>query len=147
MKALKLSSILLFSLIFIGFTGCKDDEQKCNTNAVTGSQDDIVGEWKQVKGKTVFYNPRIIEYTCNNIIYKFKSDGSLNILSDVENPIGYNSGDHLYEFSQNNLYGNPDENFTLKIDNTNWACSISGSNMVLDDSPVDGPILYFIRIK
>jgi hypothetical protein len=54
-------------LLFMG-TGCKEDEQKCNTNAVTGSQDDIVGEWKQVKGKTVFYNPRIIEYTCNNII-------------------------------------------------------------------------------
>jgi hypothetical protein len=133
-------------LLFMG-TGCKEDEQKCNTNAVTGSQDDIVGEWKQVKGKTVFSNPQIIEYTCNNIIYKFKSDGSLNILSDVENPIGYNSGDHIYEFSQNNLYGIPDENFTLKIDNTNWACSISGSNMVLDDSPLDGPILYFIRIK
>lgn len=143
----KIFNLLSFVLILLIVTGCKEDEQKSTTDAEIDSQNDIVGEWKQVKGKTVFYNPQIIDYTCNNIIYKFKSDGSLNIFSDVDNPIGYNSGDHLYEFSQNNLYGIPDENFTLKIDNRYWACSISGSNMVLDDSPVDGPILYFIRIK
>lgn len=137
-------SILL--LLFVG-TGCKENEQKCTTVAVEGPEDDVVGKWKQVKGKTVFDKSQIVDYSCNNIIYNFKSDGSLSINSDIDNPIGYNSGEYIYEFSQHSLYENIDENYTLKIDNSNWACSISGSNMVLNNAPLDGPILYFVRIK
>jgi len=133
-------------LLFVG-AGCNENEQKCTTIAVEGPENNVIGKWKQVKGKTVFDKPQIVDYSCNNIIYNFKSDGSLSIYSDIDNPIGYNSGEYIYEFSLYSLYENIDENYTLKIENSSWACGISGSNMVLNNTPLDGPILYFVRIQ
>lgn len=147
MKTLFLRLVMSILLLFFIGAGCKENEQECPPVAVEGPEDDVVGKWKQIKGETVFYQSQIVDYSFNNIVYNFKSDGTLSINSDIDNPIGYNTGEYVYEFSQHSLYGNIDEKYTLKIDKKNWACSITGSNLVLNNAYLDGPILYFVRIK
>lgn len=139
-------SIFFLLLLFVG-AGCKENDDKCNTVAVKGAEDSVIGKWKQVKGESVFRNPLIVDYSCNEIIYHFKSDGTLTITSDIDNPIGYNSGNYTYVFSLNSMYENMEENHTLKIGDSSWGCSISESSMILNDAPLDGPILNFIRIE
>ena len=143
-----LSKTIIAVLFLSMLMSChKNNENNCLPVIVNGSQTDIRGDWKQVKGQTVFYNPKTIDYSCNNIVYHFKTNDSLIIDSDVTSPIGYESGIYNYQFTLESLYNDPKEKFTLKIGNINWSCGISGSDLIINSAPVDGPILYLVRIK
>jgi hypothetical protein len=133
--------------MFMGISCHKSTVKNCQPVSINGSQTDIKGDWKQVQGKTVFFNPKTIDYSCDNIIYHFRMNDSLIIESDVISPIGYESGNYGYQFTLGSLYNDPAKKYTLKIGNSNWACGISGGDLVLDSSPLDGPILYLVRIK
>ncbi|MBK7480595.1 MAG: hypothetical protein IPI69_13350 [Bacteroidales bacterium] len=137
--------VLLGLIIMPG--GCKTDEQGCHVKTIKGPENDITGKWKLIKGQTVFYNPQTIDYSCDNIIYHFESDGRLKIDSDIDDIIGFDSGEYTYEFSMSVLYENIEEKFTLKINDIHLPCNISRSDLIIDDSPLDGPILHLVRIK
>lgn len=113
----------------------------CPVVAVSGPDDDITGKWKLVKGQTVFYEPRTEDYSCSNIVYHFQQDGIVTISSDKED---YSPDSSAYEFEQISLYTH---DFTLKIGNIEYGCSISEGKMILDNSQLDGPIRYFVRIQ
>lgn len=136
----------LYSLVLLGFlcshcSEAEDPDMACPIVAVIGADDDIVGKWKLVKGQTVFYEPRTEDYSCSDIVYHFQQDGILTISSVKED---YSPDPSAYEFDQISLYAHE---FTLKIGNRKYGCSISEGRMILDGSPLDGPIRYFVRIQ
>jgi hypothetical protein len=72
MKKLLLVFILVISL------SCKKNEVvdinmdlKCPTVARVGSNTQVVGKWKLLKGSTVFYDTKTVDYSCNEVIYDF----------------------------------------------------------------------------
>jgi len=142
-----MSLILVLLGIIILSGGCKTDELGCPVSAINGPENDITGKWKLTKGQTVFYNPQTIDYSCNNIIYHFQSDGRLKIDSDRDDIIGLDSGEYKYEYSMSVLYENIKENSTLKINDIQMPCSISRHDLIINDSPLDGPILHLVRVQ
>jgi hypothetical protein len=143
MKLLIIFLLLLPLCMAILGAGCEKDEQECSTVAVNGNKDDIAGKWKLIKGEEVYYNPRTVNYSCNNVIYHFQSDDILIITSDIGDIIGFEHGQYSYEFS---LTENK-ENYTLKIGHLQGGCVISSTNLNINYSSLDGPILNFVRIQ
>ncbi|MCL6260907.1 hypothetical protein M3O96_17520 [Aquiflexum sp. TKW24L] len=135
-------------LLFPFFGGCQeredpDGELKCQVDAVTGPEDDVVGKWKMVWERGAFFNRDTIDYSCNNIIYHFRPDGFLEVRSDVEEA-GLPQGDYNYELTMSPLYEHMG-GYTLRISNTSWICYIKKTSMTLDIRPLDGPVTHFIR--
>lgn len=146
MKKLPLVFILVISL------SCKKNEVvdinmdlRCPTVARVGSNTQVVGKWKLLKGSTVFYDTKTVDYSCNEVIYDFRSNGIVIITSDIQELIGSNPGEHSYEFTPKPLFegGN---NFTIKINSNAVSCRISEGLMTLDNSALDGPILHLARM-
>lgn len=131
------TNLLTLGLIAIISTSC--------SKAYNDPEMVIIGEWKLIEGETVFKEHRSFDYSDNKIIYYFHSDGVLTVTSDIEGHLGHASGQYTYNFSQSQLYENIDERFTLTIGSTSSPCSISAERMVLNDAPVDGPILHFVK--
>lgn len=128
-----------FGLVLILFSGtCCTDEMD--------PEEALIGRWKLVRGETVFYEPRTVDYSSNDIVYHFHPNGSLTISSDLEDLIAYPDGQYVYEFNPKPVHTGSDLKYSLKIDGVNWPCDISGRNMILDDSPLDGPILSFVKL-
>ena len=146
---------LIFRLVIvflIGVWGCSknsepDDEgQRCQVKAKDGQDDDIIGEWKLVKGQTVFHEPKTIDYSCDNIIYKFQENGTLVVSSDTETLIDLETGQYSYQLRHEPLESSNEE-FTLQIEESFIGSEISADTMILNHSYLDGPILHFVRIK
>lgn len=134
------------------FSACKKDDHldealRCPVEAVNGANDNITGKWKLVKAKAVFRDPRTEDYSCNDIVYDFRADGMLVISGTTKNPIGYDEGQYAYEFSIGKLYQEAEEDYTLKIGNTSLACNIEENQLVINESPLDGPILHLVRVE
>lgn len=125
--------VAILFILTIGYYGCSDDYESTN----------VVGKWKLEKAETVFYNPQLYNYSQNNIIYEFKSNGILIISSDIDDYIGDMPGEYTYDSVSAK---NENEPNTLIFNDSSWWYSISEKEMILDNSPLDGPILYFVRI-
>lgn len=106
----------------------------------------LTGRWKLVRGQTFFLEPRTVDYSSNEIVYHFHKDGDLTISSDLEDPIGYPEGQYFYEFRPFPAFDGHNLEYTLQIGGASWACAISRNRMTLDNSPLDGPILTFVKI-
>lgn len=138
----------MISLIFliVLFSSCEENangqEYECPIKSVDGSVESILGKWKLAKTQIPFVSTEINDYSCNNIVYSFKSINVLTIDSDLENYIGgESSGEYTYEFSINNQIP------VLKVNNVNHRCAITKNSMVWNDSYLDGPVLEFVRIE
>ena len=87
----------------------------CQVVPVAGANDDITGKWKLVKGRTLFYEPRTEDFSCNDIVYHFQADGKLTISRDIEDLMGFSAGQHTYEFEHQPLFVEYSElGYTLK---------------------------------
>lgn len=92
----------------------------CSVVARKGLNTEITGKWKLLKVSTVFYNPQTIDYSCDDVVYHFRSNETLTISSDIHknliivDPI-------KYSLSLSPLYENM-EGFTLKINGSTVAC-------------------------
>ena len=141
--------IMLAILACVNCSEAENPEMACAVNSISGPEDDVIGKWKLVKEHTVFSRegPMITDHTCNNIVYHFQMGNILTISSDIEDYSGIPLGQHDYELKQQPLFKHLDHDHTLQIESAKYACSISKSTMILDSSPVDGPILHFIRIQ
>lgn len=132
MKTIKV--FLLSTFFLIGVVGCKKDKTP-----------DIVGKWKLEKVKTVFYEPKEYDYSENNIIYLFRANRTLKVTSDVDENMAHNPGEYSYRVEKSSVYKETD---VIVINNGPEAiCSISGNNLIIDDSPRDGYIYSFTRVK
>lgn len=119
----------------------------CPVVPVAGADDDITGKWKLVMGRTVFYEPHAEDYSCNDIVYHFQADGRLTVSANIEDAMGVSSGQYEYELKRQPLFENFNRDYTLTIGNEKDACSIFEGSMILDNSPLDGPVLHLIRIQ
>jgi hypothetical protein len=143
-----LTAFFAFSIIILG---CKKTDfvkldLTCPITARKGDDSEVIGKWKLVKGETVFMSKSTEDYSCNEIIYHFRSDGSLIITANIDKFIGNTSGTYQYKFTDSQLYEGMSQTKTLQINLRSLACGISGGIMKLDDSPLDGPILYLVRL-
>lgn len=141
----------LVTVFLISMWGCSknndlDDGQRCKVEVKIGQDDEIIGDWKLIKGQTVFNEPKTVDYSCENVIYKFEEDGSLVISSNTEDLIDLGTGEYLYQLRFEPLEASNEE-FTLKIGEAEMGCEISADAMILNSSYLDGPILHFARIR
>lgn len=125
MKTNRSFKLILLLFLLIGMGSCKDKEERPA----------LIGKWRLEKVQTVFYDPQVYDYSGDNIIYEFKRDGKLIVSSDIEDYQGLGTGEYPYKVSSN----------ILTIGNSDCEYSISGSELTLDDSPLDGPISHFTR--
>lgn len=152
MPVLMKKNLIFQSLILclIGLSGCEKtnetgDGQRCRIEAKQGLDDDIVGTWKLVKGQTVFYEPKTIDYSCDNVIYEFQEGGALVISSNTSELIGLEAGNYTYELLNEPFLES--EEFTLRLGGLTQGCEISTDAMTLNNAPIDGPILNLVRIR
>lgn len=132
----------ILTLLLIGFLvlGCSSDDAISNQ---------IVGSWKLLEAK--FYGLEggsssggSIDYSDENIIYNFKSDGYL-IVSGGNNA-GYANGEYEYFFEEDHFGGDTAPKVLMvKINNSRWTYDLTDGKMTLGQSYVDGPNLIFER--
>jgi hypothetical protein len=146
MKSIKNKTILFLFLILFLHSCSSDkndnglDEFECSCEQKTDVDlSDLIGKWKLRKVQTVFLNPRVYDYSSNDIIYDFRPDGVLIVSSDIGEFVGGNAGEFSYSLSQSA--------FSLQIDQTSKACCLSDINLKLDGSSLDGPILCLVKVQ
>ena len=133
---------LILILVIIILSSCSKDDKS--------SSIPIVGEWKLMETRILDFsgNPTI-DYSSENIIYSFQSNGKL-LVTGSQN-IGYPNGEYEYLFGEDYLSGAPSSEeskiFLVKIDNLKWIYNLSNGKMILGQSYVDGPDLYFEENK
>lgn len=132
---MKKAIILLW--ILSAAIGCSKDNDIENNK--------IVGEWKLEEAQIYgFEGGRSIDYSRENIIYNFRSDGIL-VITGGENA-GYPNGEYEYALVKEPLGGPDDpEVLFLKIENSEWTYQNINGKMKLGMSYVDGPDLIFER--
>src|SRR5690625_4871784 len=144
--------LLITVLVLAG--GCEkkeinENELQCPVTAKEGSDDDIIGKWKLLEANIIKLAEeiRMEDYSCDDIIYYFREDGSL-LISGVEDgmPVRQN-GEYSFELKDSVLYKHMNYDHTLKIDSQKIACDMEDNALILDASPLDGNTLYFVRIE
>lgn len=125
-------------------TGCEGDK-----NDLQPDDFEINGSWRLVKSVISFSpnSPSEYDYSQYDIIYEFRPDGTLSVSNNdvpdnllVDAYFEFESGVYSYEFVDS-----VNEKI-LKIDNYIWWYQISKQKLTLDCSPLDGPILYFVKL-
>lgn len=121
---------------------------KCDIEPINGSDKDIIGKWRKVKSEYTFTPTKTdpIDYSCDNIIYHFKSDSEVEITSDISTE-GRVPGSYSYRIITEPPWVWMTEHRTLKIGDSSWAYSIKDNWMILSQAPVDGMIDHFIRVE
>lgn len=126
------------TLLIIGFliSSCSNDDDISNQ---------IIGNWKLTKTVCCYFEGgRTTDYSNENIIYNFKSNGIL-VVSGRDN-VGYTNGEYEYFFGKDHLGGNTDPKVLLvKINNSKWTYGLTNGKMTLGRSYIDGPNLIFER--
>ena len=128
-------------------TDCNDADAFFD-DANTNNQDiPLIGSWELIRVE--YFNEtfglRVFDHCDDNITYTFESNGVLTVASNP-NLVRF-AGMYKYEFgkfSPSCLEGDPKE-LLVKIDGQKWLYFLNNGIMVLDQSDVDGPILYFKR--
>jgi hypothetical protein len=146
-------SLAIFLLV-LTLTACKKDDNnmeeslRCPVAAVDGVDDSVLGKWRLVKARIVFRDPRTEDYSCEGILYDFRADGTLTVSggSSVDAP-GYEEGQYTYTFTAGKLFEHLEEAYTLSINDSKFASGINDNRLVLNASPLDGPILYLVRVQ
>lgn len=152
----RLRYILVGALCAVMFQTCKKTgpseevvtTYRCSVNSVAGDQDGVVGKWKLLSYRTVFYNPDTTDHSCDDIIYEFKPDGRLTVTTTVDEPRGYAAGDYTFELKANVAPEDGNKYYTLQIgEHSQWPATIGPREMILSQAYLDGPVLHFARIE
>ncbi len=124
------------------------DAYRCFVVSIAGQQGEILGKWKLVSYRTVFYNPDTTDYSCDHIIYEFEHGGGLTVTSTVDEPHGYATGNYSFELKANIAAEDGNGYYTLRIgEHSQWPATIKPREMILSQAYLDGPVLHFVRIE
>ena len=132
-------------------TNNSDDE---DTPCENSPHECILGEWKLLNVTNLFTptGPRTYDFTKNNIIYDFKTNGVLEIsgdLKDIDMYQGLDPGKLSYsivtEEEAIEHAGLP--TFRLKISTVYFTYSISSKKLIIDGRALDGPIINLVRVN
>ena len=165
-----MKNIIIIALLSFAFYGCSKDnaneEKPEQANEIEFEQADIsdfenisrsddpensiVGKWKLVIYRTSGFggNRQTIDCSQDNIIYEFKTGGTLIISSDTDEPDGIVlEGEYSYKFEESSYNADiSGDELDLIIHHTNYhpfMYSISNNLMILDLAPLDGDTYYF----
>ena len=137
-----MNKLPILILTIITLLGCSKEDESSNNQ--------IIGEWKLVEAQfNGFEGQKYIDYSSEEIIYHFQSNGILKVTGGkVE--VGYKNGEYEYFFGKEYLSGAPTENETktlLVIINSNkWTYNFTNGEMKLGQSYIDGADLMFIQV-
>ncbi len=136
---------LLFGLTMIKcISNDKIQQQPCKIAKVKGLAGDIMGDWKLVKRDRLFISPGEIDYSCDDIMFSFKTDSSYTISSNI--PAFLESGEADIEYQLQSI----DQSktiFKLTTRSIEWRCTISEYDMIWENTILDGGRRIFIRVK
>jgi hypothetical protein len=109
-------------------------------NIVHDESSSILGKWKLLK--TIHpMSGQCSDYSQYNIVYEFKANNILTV-SGEDDIFGID--EHTYSI----IEPNEQNSFrTLKINNSYFWHRSSTKELMIDDSPLDGGIFYFTKIK
>ena len=106
----------------------------------------IIGKWKLMK--VLVYTDialKVDDYSKDNIIYEFKSNGILTISGVPKDNGGYRAGDHTYSVVPNPYFG---ASYRLIIDTFFiYGCKIANNELWFDILPLDGPAYFLNKIE
>ena len=128
--------ILIFAIGIL--LSCSNDDDSMNNQ--------IIGEWKLIEAQIFnFGGQNLIDYTNENIIYDFQSNGILQVTGGDN--VGYTSGEYEYFFGEDYLGGGTSDPKVLlvKINESKWTYNLTNGKMTLGTSYVDGPDLILER--
>lgn len=145
MKTLYHFRTLLVLLLLSGVYACSDNECKSflfiEDKAWDFNHDEdssIIGVWKlQYIESSAFKCVEAISCDEENNTYEFTSEGKL-IMSYSRTP--EYGGEYTYEYGDRKLAYSPDGRLSIYV-------TLSKDKLILNDAALDGPILYFTRIK
>ena len=124
------------------------DVYRCSVTSIAGQQNDILGKWKLVSYRTVFFNPDTTDYSCDHIIYEFKRDGRLTITSDIDEPRGYTAGDYPFELETGTAIEDGTMSYSLAVgEHSQWPAMIKPRELILSQAYLDGPVMHFLRVE
>jgi hypothetical protein len=149
------SLLLVISFcVAIFVVGCAKKDN-CSIEPVVGALDDITGTWKQIRAEQVIGGPSAIveDYSCYKILYSFNKNNVLKVVSDLNDYLGFDVGEHPFNFTKS-----PDGQIyhQLLINAVEHSCSISDESILtIGLEPKPGPLdlpststtLYFIRTR
>lgn len=134
-----MKKIILLLLVGFLLVNCSDNDE--DTNSIVTP---VEGTWKLMEAR--FYgleggssSEDSIDYSDQNIIYSFNSDGTLEV-SGGDNA-GYTNGIYNYEYGENQLgfVNTP----IVAVQESVWYFSYENDEMILSKVHVDGPELVF----
>lgn len=149
MQNTRLYGLLLIMLVCVHCSEPEKPDMACPVAAVNGTDHNVVGKWALVKEHNLFTSEsaKLTDHSCNNTVYHFREDGILIISSDREKQRDILFQEYAYEFKLQAAYEGFELGYTVKIEQLKYGCGISEDRMTLDSSPLDGPILYFVRVQ
>lgn len=120
--------------------GCSDNNE--SNNIVVG---EIVGQWKLIYVHERSWDSYISDTSAKNIVYNFKSNGTLVVIS--EQPAPHKEGQHNYSFAEETIIigGESFESFVVKIGDEKWLYSSSEEQMSISQLDNEGGTLTFVR--
>lgn len=104
-KSFRRIALLAFLCTIVGlsFSQCKRETTapegntfKCPIKAVIGNENDILGRWKLMEVSAMSRS----DYSCNEIIYDFRQDGSLFVGSNLANYAAQPPGSYFYQLEK-----------------------------------------------
>ena len=110
----------------------------------------ILGKWKLMIIRDNPFNPKCLDYCQYNIVFEFKTNNVVTISGNTELPNLFfiEDGDNLYSFVEFDWFDNASDKRRLSIGKASYYWyKINSEELVFDSSPVDGSMLYFIKIK
>jgi len=135
--------VLTMTCFFCSCTKKQNDE--CNGT--------IEGKWKLVKITVPFTptGPKSYDYSKHDIVYEFDTNGILTVSVET-GQIDWYGGHEKGEYS----YSIIDESeakeavganaFVLKIGTLYYSYNVNDKELIIDSSPLDGFVYYFIKI-
>ena len=128
-----------------------------NKDCITGeldsiiSADQIIGQWKLIREKNPWGDANSYDYSNDNIVYNFQSNGNLVVTGNENNKGYYKNGEHNYVFEEdylsNSYNPNKPKKWLVKIDSFEWTHKSQNNLMEIGQSYVDGNDYCFERIN
>jgi len=142
---MKLLKFLLSMMIVLSCFSCQNSSDE---EGVAGDIDfSIIGKWKLVKSEHP-WGGQTIDYSKHSIVYEFRKDNILKVSGEPADIGRFYCGE-TGESSYSIIEPNKENSFrTLKIGNNGYCWhKVSAKELILDESPLDGGKIYFIRIN
>ncbi len=129
---------LLFPTFLLCFMHCSEKEEP-----YVG----IIGTWRLVETRSMI----IVDHSNDRIIFQFMPNGTLKV-AHRSGPPSWSPGEGVHTYALSDLDSTNWQGYTkvgnLEIGERVYGCYLSANRMVIVDNPhLDGPLVYFERVR